>query len=182
MQIHFQFNRCSAWVVILAVFIGCALPGQLMFNPKFSVNLAEPGKKWPQEKNLTPAQSEVLATYGPPDYLHIWWTKKGDIQTYLKVDRKFPRMGDYDRSWIYLDRNEDIVFKSDTNYVVVPISDRLGAVCEYGDPEDIKKNVSRDGVLVESWMYYSHGVLLKFCDGKLAKRQEFPPMGTYIKK
>lgn len=178
----FRFYRFSAWAVIFGVFIACAHTGQVMLNPNFSVNLAKPGKKWPQEKKLTPAQSEVLAKYGPPDYFHIWWTKQGDIQTYLKVARVIPRIRDYDRSWIYLDRNEDIVFKSADQYSGVPVGDQLRTVCEYGDPEDIKKNVSRDGVVVESWAYYSRGTLFKFCDGKLAERQEFPPMGTYIKK
>jgi hypothetical protein len=182
MRIHLHFSRCSAWAVLLTVFLGCALSSQLMFNPNFSVNLAEPGKKWPKDKTLTPAQSEVLAKYGPPDYFHIWWTRQGDIQTYLKVDRKFPRILDYDHSWIYLQRNEDIVFKGNSHYGALPISDQLRTVCEYGDPDDIKKNVNRDGVLVETWQYYSYGVMLKFCDGTLSERQEFPPMGTYIKK
>lgn len=182
MQNTYRSNRCGLWIVLLVVLIGCAHSGQIVFNPKFSVNLATPCKSWPEEKKLTPAQREVLAKYGPPDYFHIWWTKQGEIQTYLKVDRKFPRIHDYDRSWIYLDRNEDIVFKSDTHHVVLPISDQLRVVCEYGDPEDIKKITNRDGVLVESWTYYTYGILLKFLDGKLGERSEFQPMGTYIKK
>jgi hypothetical protein len=181
MQNTHHFNRC-VWIVPLVALIGCAHTGQLALNPSFSVNVAAPSKSWPEEKKLTPAQREVLAKYGTPDYFHIWWTKQGGIQTYLKVDRQIPRIHDYDLSWVYLDRNEDIIFKTDTHYVALPISDQLRAVCDYGDPEDIKKDMSRDGVLVETWTYYTHGILLKFLDGKLGKRQEFPPMGTYIKK
>jgi len=150
----------------------------------YSVNVARPGRRFPSDLDLSQAKREVHEILGNPNFIRFWWTEDGRIHRFLEVDRRLkdPRsVYQVKHSWIYLDKNIECVFDTDTTYREIPLSDKVRTVCTYGDPEDIKK-MSDHPPLKENWNYYSIGLILKFEDDRLVKTQRHPPMGTVIKR
>jgi hypothetical protein len=174
----------------LAVIIGflgiisldCATK-DLMFDTRFSINLARPGKHF-LSKDATPAQKEVQEKFGMPDFVRLYWDKKGDIVTLLAVDESLRKgkQRDVKQTWIYVDSNQEITFINDDEYTVAPLSEKEKIVCEFGDPDQIQKHTDNQGGLEEIWTYYGKGWIFKFYNGTLMSKQQFPPMGTFIKQ
>lgn len=182
-MIKHWFSRSSALQILLlaaAVFMlaGCE-KDDVNIDPDFSINVCQPGPKWPNPKNLTPAQKEVLDKYGKPDFFHVWWTPDGQYRTrtdFVKEQREGKKRPIPPYSYVYLRLNKDICFRG-SDYQVLPVSDQLRVVCQLGDPEDIRTMES--GVL--QWMYYSAGKLYKFGRGRIVEEKDFPAMGKFGK-
>ncbi|HPB30133.1 MAG TPA: hypothetical protein PLB62_01620 [Candidatus Sumerlaeota bacterium] len=149
-----------------------------------SVNVATPGKDFPAEKNLVASKKQTLELYGKPDFIHLWWSRDGRIHTLLEVDRTMAaRRKDVPKSWIYLDRNIEIIFDNNQEMREIPLVDKLRTVCLYGDPDEVKLMPDRaTGALKENWHYFGQGLILLFEDGSLKGQQRHTPMGNYIKR
>jgi hypothetical protein len=170
-------------IMFATILCGCKEKEEgFTFNRRFSVNVAKPQRKWPgnPEKNLTPAQQDVLALRGRPDWLRFWWKGADDFATSSEIPaHEDPAMfEDIPQSWIYLRRglSDEVVFNSAVSSDSVPLSDRLTVVLKEGDPQDRKLLPSRHGGADETWHYYSSGMVYQFLEGKLikAERQHEP--------
>jgi hypothetical protein len=175
-----------ALAVIIALLVIVSLDcgkKDLMFDTKFSINLARPGKYF-LTKDGTPAQKEVQEKFGTPDFVRLYWDKKGDIVTLLAVDESLRKgkQRDVKQTWIYVDANQEITFTNDEEYSVGPLSEKVKIVCEFGDPDQIQKHTDNEGGLEEIWTYYGKGRIFKFYNETLISKQQFPPMGTFIKQ
>ena len=170
---------------LMALFIpACHKERQVTFNSEFSINIGKPGRDFPVVKHLTQAKREIYEFYGPPDYVRLWWSDDGRIHRFLEVDRRLKdkrQFSQIKRSWIYLDKDMEFLFIDETSYRETPLGDKVRIICTYGDPEDIKKTSDTGGALLETWNYYSIGLILKFKDGRLVGQQRHPPMGSVIK-
>ena len=181
----FRFPRLRRAVRGLA-FVICALAvvacdkDLFTFDPEFSVNLFRPGKKWPKEDKFTPAEREVYARYGKPDFFRAWWDPSGSVKqrieliSRLKEVQKGKNLPPY--SWIYLNRGVEVIFAAQS-YEEQPLADQIRMLARYGDPEDVK---TLDGGITQ-WMYFGAGKLYKFSRGRVIEEKEFPAMGNYIK-
>ena len=157
---------------------------KVTLNPEFSVNVAKPEKDFPNEDKLFPSKKEVFKLYGVPDFVRFWWSKDGRIHRSLEVDNKIKSQKGLlilKQSWIYVDKNIECIFDSNTSYREAPLNDKIRTVCTYGDPEDMKI-ISEVPPYSEIWHYYSQGLILKFENDKLISQQKHSPMGRMISK
>jgi hypothetical protein len=171
-------------LVPLVFSLGCGRKGHLHVNPEFSINLAIPDRKYPPVKKLSTSGREVYELYGRPDLVRLWWSKDGRIHRFLEVDRKLQDKKAIYRlrhSWIYLEKNLELIFATDGAYQEVPLNDKIRTICTYGDPEDIK-SISEEKPIKEIWNYYSIGLILVFQEDKIIKEQRHNPMGAVIKR
>ncbi len=158
------------------------MQNDLTVDPGFSLHLAYPQKNWPPKKKLSAIEMEVYAKMGRPDYIRIWWDRNGKLMTQKELREKFKRSkNDYKtfkKSWIYIDNETEIVFPKTEGYKEVPFSDKMKILAEYGDPQDIKINVtSFEDMKCDRWTYWSNGKHFDFVGDKLVKTQDFEPMG-----
>lgn len=182
---------------LLPVIIFCLLLAALLLLPacreeqginldmNFSVNVANPEKDFPNLETLPNSKKEIYYQYGRPDFIRLWWTSDGKPQRYLDVDTRLrdPRTKNtLKQSWIYLGQNAEFIFDSGEQYRQIPLTDKTLTICQYGDPEDVKEVTAIDGAFEETWNYFSRGVIIRFRDEKIVHRQNYTPMGRFIKK
>lgn len=170
--------RISLAAACLFVLAGCE--EDVLFKPDFSVNLLEPGPKWPKKKkNLTAHQQEIFDKYGRPDHLRIQWNPEGRIMVreQLKValkDKKPQTLPPC--SWVYTRRNMEVVFDPEGPREV-PITDEIRLVLRHGDPEDVKPLPGG----VSQWSFYGAGRMYRMVSGRIVEEKEFPAMGSFRK-
>jgi hypothetical protein len=177
-----RMNRVALIVLLFIVGLSCARK-ELTFDTRFSINLARPGKDFRPEKP-TLAQEEVLEKYGLPDFVRIYWDRKGEIVTLLAVDQAL-REGKYrelKQTWIYLSSMQEISFPDDEHHEVAPLSEKMKIVCEFGDPDQMQKQSDSRGGIEETWTYYGKGWIFRFYNDTLMSKQQFQAMGSFIKK
>jgi hypothetical protein len=167
-------------VAVLVVVAGCG--GQdVKFDPDFSVNLFQPGPKWPNVEKLTQAQREAYQKYGKPDQFRVLWNPAGDVKTRSELaqffrEKKMPKELP-PHTWIYLASGKEIWFEGGS-YVERQVTDMTRMLIKYGDPEDIK--VMAGGIT--QWMFFGAGRIYKFnTAGRIVEEKEFQGMGRYIK-
>lgn len=154
----------------------------LTVDPSFSINLSTPQRNWPNEKKLSPQEKEAYKKYGRPDFVRIWWDKRGKLMTQKEVGEKLKKTkGNYKtfkKSWIYIDKEREIIFPQNDTFKEQPLTDKLTTVTEYGDPQEIKMNiVIYDDMKCDRWTYWSQGKHFDFVGDKLVKTHDFAPMG-----
>lgn len=150
-----------------------------VINQEFSVNLFQPGPKWPKVKKLKPLEKEVYEKYGKPDHFRIWWTPSGQPKQRLDLEKQFSQKSIKQvpkYSWVYLQQGKEIVFGA-TNYQEVSLTDQVRILTEYGDPEDVKELSGG----ITQWMFYGAGKLYKFVNGRIVEQKELPAMGRFLK-
>ncbi|MFH0792800.1 MAG: hypothetical protein V2A74_02075 [bacterium] len=175
------------WLLLLlpGLLVGCGQKDEIGISPEFSMNLARPVNAWPKNQHLTPAQKYIFDEYGPPEYLRLWWVSDGMLQSQNQVQRilRSKEIKEIKSSWLYPQKNVEVLFDSPDNYRELPIGDRLGILMQFGDPDGQRVNTSYKEGLEEWWTYYSRGEIYIFRDGKLfEKRNDFPPMGIYLRR
>ena len=174
------------WYLLLfpALIVGCGSKDEIEIQTGFSMNLARPVNSWPERQNLTPAQKNIFDTYGSPEFLHLWWVADGMLQTADQVRRilRSREINEIKNSWVYPQKNLEVIFDGPENYREIPIGDELHVLVQIGDPESMRVNTSYKEGLEEWWTYYSRGETIIFRDGKLFdKRRDFAPMGAYLR-
>lgn len=150
-----------------------------VFNFDQTINIFQPGEKWPIEKLLTPEEKNVLAQLGKPDCFRILWDSEGKIKVRSILEQEWKTKGPNKlppASWVYLQRNEEIIFVNNS-YRAQPLSDTVQLVIKMGDPE-LVKTISPD---VTQWTYYSTGKIFTISDNKVVETRDFPPMGSFHK-
>jgi len=172
--------------LILPIFFvaSCKDKEDLSIDPDFSINLATPKKNWPHLKKISEGEKNALKKYGRPDFVRIWWNKKGRILTAKELGDSFKKnkISELHKSWIYLEPPSEIIFYLDGSFKETKLCDKLKIIGDYGDPEDIKTSSDTTGSKCEIWTYYSAGYHFKFIDDNLVSTQEFTPMGKFMKK
>jgi hypothetical protein len=163
--------------IAFLIFSGCK--EDLVMNEEFSINMIQPGPKWPNVKKLTSAQKEVYERNGRPDHFRVWWLPNGEIRTRGELhgvmkDTKPSKLPPH--SWVYLRKGKEILFRGN-NYEELPINDEVRTLAKFGDPEDMKM---LDSGLTQ-WQYFGAGKLFKFSRGKIVEQKDFPAMGQFIK-
>lgn len=152
----------------------------IKIDPKFSVNIVTPGPKWPNIKNLTPAQKEIYDKYGKPDAFRLIWNPSGRFMQQSDLaqmlgNKKPSKLPPY--TWIYQQRGIQVSFQS-SQPAETPVNDQLRLVLKYGDPENVKETA--EGIM--QWQFYSVGYMYKFSrDGMIIEESKFPAMGKFMK-
>jgi hypothetical protein len=171
-----------------------------------SVNVASLPPAWPyEEPGLTHAQQEVLDERGKPDRLRARWDERGRLTWGTDLRGRFRRNSvqdimlwhhhrkapmPFDLSWLYQSpdqrrdqrvgdevfRGEEIIFLDEERWEAVPISDQLGVILDYGDPEARDGPELRRGQEVERWRYYGEGRVFHFADGVIERVERVPGM------
>ncbi len=169
------FMAAACLVLTLA-----ACDQDVTLNIDHSVNLVQPGPKWPNKKKLKPTELEVYTKYGIPDHFRLLWNAQGTVQARVDLEKELKIRKPKDlppHTWIYLKDNREVFFEG-RSYREHPISDQTLILIKYGDPEDIK-DAPGGG---KQWMFFGAGKLYKFTpDGKIYEQKDFPAMGKYIK-
>jgi hypothetical protein len=162
--------------------MGCSKK-QLVFDTRFSINLARPGDDFCSEE-VTAAQEEVLEKYGTPDFIRVYWDKQGEFVGYLQADLRLREKEhrDLKQTWIYIDNLQEIEFVDEENYSISTLSEKGKIVCELGDPDQVQKHSDNKGGIEEVWTYYGKGWIFRFYNSELISKRRFQPMGSYIKK
>jgi hypothetical protein len=152
----------------------------IKFDILFSVNVATPTKKWPNEKRLSPIQLSVYQERGVPDYFRFWWDNEGSVKTRLEVDEIIRKREhrDMKQSWIYVNDDIEVLFLNDFNFETQPLSDKVKIICKYGDPESTRVH---EGSGTEVWQFYGDGKIFTFFEDKVIKEQTVPRLGRKIK-
>ena len=171
-----------AWIAAVTAALGLliltACDQDLVIKPEFSVNVFEPGPKWPNIKKLTPIQKEVYEKFGRPDNFRVMWNKAGQLRRRIDVEKDIAQkkpLPNY--SWVYMRHEKEIVFEGST-FVEKPVNDQLKMLVKYGDPEDVKEMEGN----ITQWTFYGAGKLYKFNSaGQLVGQQDFTPMGKFQK-
>ncbi len=151
----------------------------VVFNFDQTINLFQPGPKWPVEKLLKPAEKQVYEQYGKPDYFRILWNSTGEIKVRSILEQEWKSTGPKNlppSSWVYLQRNEEIIFVNDS-FRTQPLTAAVQLIVKMGDPELVKDM----GSGMAQWTYYSTGKMYTVSEGKVAETRSFPPMGSYHK-
>jgi len=174
---------------LMAALLGlsCAKKQGYTFRRDYSVNLGVPQPGWPGNpvKTLSPAEQEVYALRGKPDFVRFWWKGRDDYATNLEVPRDVTpeTLASIRQSWVYLRQGDEVFFDTAVVSRSEPISDRLKVVLEEGDPEDRRFLPGPLGQEDEEWHYYSSGMVYRFREGKLVdKKRQHDPITGYLKK
>ena len=172
--------RLTVLVLALApILTGCRPDPFFRMNPSFSVNVAEPLFTEETMVQLSGLERDIYDRYGEPDYIRFRWNKLDQPGNRLKNmhQLKAPQMASLERSWLYLDKNLEILFKRNTEIETKSIADRWRTICLYGDPDEILEHtVNREDPYI-NYVYYGEGVRFKFdMDGNLVQESRFPRM------
>lgn len=179
--------------LILGVFglVACAGdPNTIEIDHRFSYNVAKT-PSWfppaPEEENLTPSQIMVIRKFGPPGFFRFWWRPDGEFITssdFSGHQADVPRMlTETKRTWIYLNKDLEIEFTNDGNWLEHPVTDKVKLVCLNGDPSGKSAPVmKRDGSMRETWRWVDRGIIVEMIDGTEVKRRHFQGtgQGTYL--
>ncbi len=165
--------------IALALFVstGCMNKQHYRINPGFSVNVALPNINEKNLEKLSALERDTYDRYGPPDYMWMYWNEDGSPTDYFHqmVALKQKRDRQIKRSWIYLDRDAEILFPGPDEVEVRFLSDIKNAFCEHGDPDDINE-YSYSTKFTRELVYYK-GLRLRYNEkGELVGTQDFPSM------
>jgi len=150
-----------------------------VYNFRHTVNIFEPGPKWPVEKLFTPVEKQVYDQFGKPDCFRLFYDSKGEIKvrSVLQQEWKGKDLKSLPPfSWVYLQRGEEIVF-TNNSFKPQPLSDVVKVVISSGDPESVKD--IGNGLI--TWTYYSTGKIYTISGDKIVATKDFPPMGSFHK-
>lgn len=179
---------------------GCARNKHVInIDYRYSMNVwpVEPWYPDPKATPLRPAEQAVFDQRGRPDYIRFWWRPDGALITTSDLSRDRSRIGEklgqIRQSWIFLDltrtegqeEGKEIVFNNaGTSYREQPLDELIALVCRYGDPNERKPPVMRNGQRHETWLWIEHGIQLHLVDGKVFERKAFQATGsgTYLLK
>ncbi len=172
---HLKYHFPILFVLVLAfVLSGCREVKPFIWEPDFSINVAEVNFEWPQIKeDLNPAELEVYERYGRPDFVHLIWSRRNHIVRRDEGKRIMFRSGkkvqDVKRGWIYLKNDREVVFKSPAHYEIMPLNDKLRVIADEGDPPPswIKMESDILGKRTEKWHYVDRGVVYTFVNDEL---------------
>lgn len=149
------------------------------FNWDKTINFIQPGDKWPVEKLLTEQEKQVYQQLGKPDLFRVFWDPRGEIRMRSTIEQEWGKKGPKNfppLSWVYLQRNQEVVFENGT-YKTQPLTELHLIVIKYGDPENVKDI----GNGVTQWMYYSVGKQYTIAGDKVVGTKDFPAMGSWHK-
>lgn len=149
------------------------------FNWAKTINFIQPGEKWPVEKFLTEQEKQVYQQLGKPDMFRVFWDTRGEIRVRETVEQEWGKKGPKSfppLSWVYLQRNEEVIF-ANGSYFTQPLSETTLLVVKYGDPENVKDI----GNGVTQWMYYGVGKQFVISGNKVISTKDFPAMGSWHK-
>ena len=186
---------CVVWLIGAT---GCARRQQILkTDPRFSVNVtrttsAFPGpqepRAWyavwrPAPLVLSDAEQETFDRLGRPDFVRLWWRTDGTFISSSDLADRIRQVPDLvartPRSWVYLDRDEEVVFAGDGLHSrTQAISPQLRIICELGDPTHKSQPVMRSGQSCQQWVWVDHGLIVEFLDGVPAQRRPFTGTGT----
>lgn len=177
---------------------GCALrdsiqwifgPNNVMegMNPRFSFNVFEPPKWWPDEDSFT-SRDKVIGNlkkqyydeHGAPDYLRVWYNPEGTPLPRESVthSRELPEPKSF--SWIYLSRNVEVVFTRQ-GAEEKPISDEVKTICENGDPDEVRFIGHDPNIRMVRYIYHQKGLQIDFQNFKIVKKQHLPGMPGWMR-
>lgn len=172
------FSGCSS----MQMWFGGGGGPMYEWNPRWSVNVAYVNSDWPNEiqrKLLNKTEEYLLESYGPPELVHFWWSRREPVIDFYQYHRyKSARRGKIDPqriSWIYPELEKEIVVSSKggemdpIQFEEMPLSEKLKVICEYGDPQEIKYG-SEEGERVEKWIYFNAGTYFRFLDDELLEK------------
>jgi hypothetical protein len=173
-------------VVAALIVSGCAKRKVIEFDHRFSINLVRVPDWYPGEKDaLTLAEQEVLQRKGRPTFIRFWWNDSGDIihSSDLSGQRdELPqRMTTTKRTWIYWSPREQIEYEFLANggYVYHPVTERLGLICQYGDPgHKTVPKYDQAGRRGENWTWYDHGLVVELLDDNIMSRKNIQSTGA----
>ena len=170
---------------------GCARDHVIEIDPRYSLNVIRTPVWWPgEDKELTPAQQEVLFRYGIPDNIRLWWRRDGSFITSSDLSGREPKDIAYElqtmrHSWIYLDSKDEIRFSNNgMEYEVEPLSEVLEKICLYGDPSFRSQPRLVNGVMRETWQWMEFGEQIELVDGEIVSTRYFDAtgQGTWVLK
>lgn len=176
----------------------------IAIDDRFSWNVAKvpPNFNGPKIKH-NPAETEVLARKGVPDFIRIWWNADGSLIRSSDLSGRRDQVGQIlatnKKSWIYMDaeeskegegsedapKGEEILFRTNGNgYRSQPLSGAMRLVCLYGDPSTRSTPVERGGSTHETWIWIDRGIQVELVDGKPGKERHITATGsgTYLIK
>jgi len=168
-------GRLAALALLLVAATGCFTKHLYDFDPNFSVNLMTPDEDWPDMDKMRPAEIEVFEKYGEPDFFRPWYNRRGEIMNRWEAGPRIrtKTVTDLRMSWIYEDRSVEIQFKSPTQFVEVPLSDKLKVLCERGDPSEIAALTNPKDPAREAWTYFDVGEKYFFTEeGRFARPKQ----------
>ncbi|MFW6286861.1 MAG: hypothetical protein ACOC29_02870 [Candidatus Sumerlaeota bacterium] len=192
-MVVFKRNMLPRWSLSLALLLATlALSGcnravkPFIWDPAFSINVAEVNHEWPQLKeDLSPAEREVYDRYGRPDYVHVIWSRHEPIVDRTRGNRLITRSGkkpeEVRRGWIYLKHKKEIIFNSEIHYEIQPLTGQLEVLTKEGDPPWVKVLPNDIGARIEKWQYIDRGIIYTFVDNKLHEvdKSTLTPMPGY---
>ena len=165
----------AAWVGLSVLLMGMAsCPKSINYsaNPKWSVNLIQPGRSWPRLANMSPAKLEAYDQFGKPEFFRVWYNSAGELANTRQAGPLIREkdLGKLPWSWVYEKQEIEIRFESPTKFEKVPIPDKVKVLCLRGDPHEQPKMFTlKSGSLREDWIYYDVGKKYIFVDDKLGK-------------
>lgn len=173
------------FLFISIIFMSCSKAPATLVMDRASVNIATMTQAWPGEDiKLTESEEKAIEEFGRPELGRVWWVRSGDFQNQTQVYKLSmqKKLQDVKLSWLYPEKNIEVMFLNEKEYKTQPMTDKLKLVCDFGDPEDIKKYEDRAGVMKETWCYYSLGKNFIFFDGKLGDTFEYEAIGEILNK
>jgi len=166
----------------LVCLTGCSEKGEeafLTLNKSHSVNLLELNDDWPSptpDEMLSPQELDVYRELGRPDAMRLWYSKLGTVEPRNKAMAELYHRGweyaGYDRSWIYLTRDLEVVFIKGGAIDRRPLTEKVKTIVRLGDPHDMKQ--PKPGL--DTWTFYDAGVSMTFEGETMVKEDKFPPM------
>lgn len=180
-------TACRTLLLFTAIQLSAACqsePNVIEIDPRFSYNVVKvPSWFPPADQELTPAETEVMQRWGPPDYMRFWWRPDGEFIMSSdfsgKQDQVVTMMTDAMRTWIYHREKREVEFLPNGGYREFPVSTQLDYICKYGDPEH--KSVPRvdsAGRKRETWRWAEYGEMVEFLDGEVVHTSYFERTGS----
>ena len=186
------YGVCLLMLGLSLVLSSCASqPKVVELDHRFSMNVAKTPKWFPGENaQMTPAEQEVYARYGRPDYIRFWWRPDGSMLTTSDLSGKEQTqvnemIENMKKSWIYDFDDKEIVFSNTGgSYREQKPDEKTKLICTYGDPNSRVGPTRLEGQMVETWIWYEHGLKVVLTDGVETNRSYFPASGagTYLGK
>lgn len=173
-----SLGRLLAITLAALLLAGCE--EDIAFKPEYSINLVQPGPKWPNKKKLGPAQKDILERHGRPSHLRLLWNSNGQIA--IKSELQNATRGKKPKTlpplaWVYPEKNLEVTFSPDGTPQERLLTDEVRLVIEHGDPEDVKRLPGG----ITQWTFYGDGRMYKLSQGRIVEQKEFPAMGRYLK-
>lgn len=170
-------------LLLLAAASACSRnkPGYKIF-PEVSVNVGKIDPGWPSDMSkLSLAEQEMIRLRGRPEFIHVWYIPGVEMVDKMTIRRLDPKTNKQ-LSWVYLSRDEEIIFLDQVNFEIRPLSHRIKLICQVGDPQEIRRLPDAEGRLVEQFRYYNLGRIVTFIDGMQVREEYTAPLPHYLRK